>query len=234
MYVQDYDENYPPAMSGAYVELLNPYLKNIDLWRCPVASGILNVSPCYDVGGAPGCEKYTLLRIASGRLVNADLLGGYDGTPMRTEASITAPAEVVALAESHVWGSNDEDVYASSYSVTQTTYPLVSACRNILDVRISADEKANSVMQWPFGRGGESGSRLGARHAGGMNLAFADGHCKYSSSPPEDCSAWVTELPKGTVAINSTLTGGCRPPGQARDWCIRFKPPKKTASKKNR
>lgn len=43
MYVQDYDEMYPTADFGGYVAQVQPYVKNIDLWRCPSKSGAYQV-----------------------------------------------------------------------------------------------------------------------------------------------------------------------------------------------
>src|ERR1051325_2688168 len=39
IYLQDYDEFYPTVHSGAYLVLIQPYVKNLDVWRCPSGSG---------------------------------------------------------------------------------------------------------------------------------------------------------------------------------------------------
>jgi len=83
MYVQDYDETMPPAVAGTppniYMtyELLDPYIKNTQIWECPSkpdsvvlsALGKRNVSYSFDVG--------TPMPSGSWRLFGAPVAGTY-------------------------------------------------------------------------------------------------------------------------------------------------------------
>src|ERR1700746_874983 len=44
MSLQDSDEISPTIRSGAYLVLIQPYVKNLDVWRCPSGSGKYTVS----------------------------------------------------------------------------------------------------------------------------------------------------------------------------------------------
>ncbi len=103
MYAQDYDERLPMAasMSGASVylfnELLNPYIKNEQIWQCPSKPssvnlanlGKANVSYMVDVGTPMPAGSTT------GRLFGAPPAGTFSCTL----AQIDRPAETILLGD---------------------------------------------------------------------------------------------------------------------------------------
>ncbi len=42
-YTQEYDERYPSCDFGAYLVLVQPFIKNFDVWRCPSRYGSYRV-----------------------------------------------------------------------------------------------------------------------------------------------------------------------------------------------
>jgi prepilin-type N-terminal cleavage/methylation domain-containing protein/prepilin-type processing-associated H-X9-DG protein len=96
MYVQDYDEKYPLAIGGTppaiymLTELLDPYIKNAQVWQCPskeraidtTAIGKTSVSYAPDVGTSVPAGS------ATGRLFGAPAAG----TNSAALADIASPA----------------------------------------------------------------------------------------------------------------------------------------------
>ena len=56
-YTQDYDEKYPSNHWGIYLILVQPYMRNWEMWRCPSYSGVYTVRICFWVNNASGCAS---------------------------------------------------------------------------------------------------------------------------------------------------------------------------------
>ncbi|MEN6643136.1 MAG: DUF1559 domain-containing protein [Armatimonadia bacterium] len=112
-YAQDYDETIPPNYIAdnprtyycMWMGLLQPYVKNLQVLRCPSADG-----PCYN--------GYAYWSSAGGNIpaptdygVNLNILGNSAGTAM---ATIVYPSETLLLADSD-WTHSPVD-YPSSNS----------------------------------------------------------------------------------------------------------------------
>ena len=75
MYLQDYDEIYPTIHSGAYFVLIQPYVKNREVWKCPSGSGKYTVSN----QGIDGRNTAWGV-VDTGISANGDVMGGWNYT----------------------------------------------------------------------------------------------------------------------------------------------------------
>ena len=161
MYVQDYDERFPMVYGGwggvdraAEYLLVYPYIKNIQVWRCPSASasecdtwrpviaqvlGVPAPGPKFNYG-----YNWGVLIYAGGGLLEPERTTpwGQSYQEGKSLASLVAPADVF--------------VYSDSYDTYRPT--------------MGADWILDSY------RGAARNSSL--RHNGRFNVAFADGHAK--------------------------------------------------------
>jgi prepilin-type N-terminal cleavage/methylation domain-containing protein/prepilin-type processing-associated H-X9-DG protein len=170
MYIQDYDETYPywdrfaPAdqMPDAPAAAVYPYVKNDQIYVCP-SGGIPQDDP------RPGWShygwatpEYVFPGPASGgyawngRICNGDINGG---EPMRM-ARVTMSAETLMLGDgAHMFGGAGGVFVWSNICCDDswTTAPL-------------------------DGMGFDPATDSDARHNGGENLGYCDGHAKWNSS----------------------------------------------------
>ncbi len=162
MYVQDYDEvfpmvygSYPGVSRAAEYLLVYPYIKNVDVWRCPSAGpgdGAGWPDSTADALGVPRANgrrvnygyNWGVLIYAGGGLLEAEAYtpSGQSYQAGKPLAALVAPADVF--------------VYGDSYD----TYRPTMGTDWILDSY----------------RGAARNSSL--RHGGRFNVAFADGHAK--------------------------------------------------------
>lgn len=195
LYTQDYDETYPSSHWGIYLVLIQPYVKNREIWRCPSASGVYTVRPCFWMNNAGGCANIELERVRTGWVLNADVSGGWDNTRPKSIAGTDEPAGQVLLAESHVWGSREGAINAPPNTRPQTAQMAVSPCRDARHATYHSDWKT------PPSRG--TAGRLAPHHGSGLNMVFADTHVKWRKEPPTDCHAWMPGVPAARL---STMT----------------------------
>lgn len=175
-YTQDYDEKYPYvvgngrvanpqfiaytgplATDGIWAEVLQPYMKSAQVFRCPSSTftttpppngGSLPLYPGNPVGSATGrCQmSYGAAMGGAGGL-------GWDEGPLcdrPTSCSASSIAEFTNTAETF----------------------LVSEYANV--------ELANAVYMWLYtADANEAQLRPGDIHLGGCNSLFADGHVKW-------------------------------------------------------
>ena len=167
MYVQDYDEHFPQTItpcwdSGTYTPLqkisivtrLYPYVKNAQLFNCPSSPWGANCAN----HGIP--HFYIHVEVAAGRLpadtvlsygfVEDNLVNG------RAIAAYQFPAETV---------------YAGDASGLLNDRRL--ACANTSVCSIPGNSSGNCTAGW-----GNMSDQY-ARHNGGSNVAFCDGHVKF-------------------------------------------------------
>ncbi|MDX1934841.1 MAG: DUF1559 domain-containing protein [Capsulimonadales bacterium] len=167
-YVQDYDETGPTIHGTNWVDgvdriteylALYPYVKNVDVWRCPSASGSDGTGwpdSAADALGVPRANgrrfnygyNWGILIYAGGGLVGQEVPSvNAQGNPSDYQAgkplaALVAPADVF--------------VYSDSYD----TYRQTMGSEAILSTY--AGPRRNS----------------GLRHNGRFNVCFADGHAK--------------------------------------------------------
>lgn len=204
MYTQDYDELYPKTTSGAILVTIRPYTKNNDIWKCASRSGHYRVSDVA-VGGTN-----TIIEVAAvGVMWNSDLFGGFNNTTPRSIVEAQAPADTVMFIDNDVTAP-----YCPSLNVNDP-----ACASNTAQLGLTACQDAGHVKGWNARWGAQPSSttsRMGAKHAGGGNFTFADGHVKWFKAPPSDCANWSPRMTPGTSIYNTT---SCRPSGQPVAWC---------------
>jgi prepilin-type N-terminal cleavage/methylation domain-containing protein/prepilin-type processing-associated H-X9-DG protein len=109
-YAQDYDEKFPLAVAGGptppiwlFPELIDPYLKNTQIWQCPSKKDSLNVTAlgkpnvCYsvDLGTAIPANPYRLFGAPAAGLYSCSL-GSVD-MPAQTAMMCDAVGSVTDL-----------------------------------------------------------------------------------------------------------------------------------------
>jgi prepilin-type N-terminal cleavage/methylation domain-containing protein/prepilin-type processing-associated H-X9-DG protein len=168
MYAQDYDETFP-MVYGAFVDangnsvaraaeylLLFPYIKTVDIWRCPSAGAGENDTWRDSIADYLGVPR------PNGRRVNY----GYNWGPLIYAGGgmLLAEQVVPATGQNYQAGKSLAAVVAPAdcfvYSDSYDTYRPTMGMDWVLDSY----------------RGGASQS--GPRHGGRWNVAFADGHAK--------------------------------------------------------
>ena len=167
MYISDYDETLPPRTDwgvGLSIyhlpDLLNPYVKNAQLWECPSSTLISWSQYPAPPGGGSGWWSTVVGTIGYG--IN------YRGMSLRL-AELKQPADTWALGDSVswdiCWGRFDALAYASLCGWQLTTSPC-----------------ASGNPEWE--------QDDNARHNGGSNIAFMDGHAKWLNGKKilENCS----------------------------------------------
>jgi len=171
MYLQDYDEIYPTVHSGAYLVLIQPYVKNLDVWRCPSGSGKYTVSN-------QGINGRTTVWgvVDTGIAANGDVMGGWNYTIPFSSTRVTEPASTILMADTDV----DQKLQAGQIAFT------TNKAWNSLGTQI--------VRGWNNRYAGASpanpNSRLGAKHSLGGNFTYGDGHAHWLKAPPPDCASW--------------------------------------------
>jgi prepilin-type N-terminal cleavage/methylation domain-containing protein/prepilin-type processing-associated H-X9-DG protein len=169
MYLQDHDEGYPSVDVGAYLILIQPYIKNLDVWKCPSGSGSYTVS-WRSIDG----RNINWGNVSIGIAANGDVMGGWNWTAPFSSAKVTEPASTVLFA--------DTDVNGSSGQIAFTTV----SSNNSLGTQIVRGWNSRYAGATPV----NPKSRQGAKHALGGNFGFCDGHAKWLKSPPPECAAW--------------------------------------------
>ena len=91
-YTQDYDEKYPSNHWGIYLILVQPYMRNWEMWRCPSYSGVYTVRICFWVNNASGCSNIPVEppprgRVITGWLSNSLWVDGTIGRLSRSQRS---------------------------------------------------------------------------------------------------------------------------------------------------
>jgi prepilin-type N-terminal cleavage/methylation domain-containing protein/prepilin-type processing-associated H-X9-DG protein len=171
MYGQDWDDWYPSCHSGAYYILVQPYIKNSDVWRCPSGHGTYTVSREHIDGST---KAWGLVKV--GLLVNGDVVGGGWGMPHRSATLVTEPANTVLMADNDNWAPADGKVGDWTGQIAASAWTDAMMVRGW-----------NSRWQ---SEPAVKDARLGAKHNGGANFIFVDGHVRWLRTPPTDCAAW--------------------------------------------
>ncbi len=179
MYLQDYEEVYPTIDVGAYLVLIQPYVKNLDVWRCPSGSGNYTVGN-RAITGASG--SWGVVR--TGMVANADVFGGWGGTPGRSSVVVDSPATTVLLVDADY----NPSTLNGQIAVTSSNTGMVRGW----------------YTRWTGASPLSGNSRLGAKHAHGGNFLFADGHSKWQKQPPSDCANWLPGSTRGSLFSNTT------------------------------
>jgi prepilin-type N-terminal cleavage/methylation domain-containing protein/prepilin-type processing-associated H-X9-DG protein len=173
MYVQDYDEAYPPnynadnpsASKLRYWDgMIFPYVKNVAVFFCPsspitIAKDIY--PPTYGAYGA----SYGVLKMSYLTSVSAN---AQQRNVLRMPA-VVSPATTYMILDAPDYTFNQ--TYATSATTYHTYLPGIG--------KLGADcSKADDYSSDP----GYSADCKSGRHFDGVNMAFADGHVKWLKS----------------------------------------------------
>jgi prepilin-type N-terminal cleavage/methylation domain-containing protein/prepilin-type processing-associated H-X9-DG protein len=160
-YVQDYDETYPrdtnDGQATFWMDYVQPYVKNISIWRCPSrvsTSKHVNNARASDFT-AYGINWFFMGTFYDGVQIKLDGVT-YTSVKICRMAQVTAPAQTIMLGESSWHWDNT----MASDGVIYAIYP-------------PGLPKGSWPWAFPYGA-------LAARHAGGCNLAYCDGHVRWS------------------------------------------------------
>ncbi len=155
-YVQDYDDVYPAHFGGPngtqrWPQMINPYVKSNQIYNCPSRAGDFNYIGDYDTAGRIGYGMNDWLN----KWWEAD----------STMASVQRPAETLWIAE--INGVTATDLAADPDSNSYRAIPSYYNKDNP-----TSDYYGMQTVPEPRGR-------LSARHFGGTNVLWADGHAKW-------------------------------------------------------
>ena len=166
MYSQDYDERFNASRTKCwdgqfgvgnyeYYAVLNPYIKNWQVWACPSASGANNC-PAADNGSA----HYVVVHdhIAAGVVpatfeVNYVPDEGLNSGSMKL-ANFQSPSSTYLIGDAAAYPRKEEVAYANTCNV------IPGGC----------------------GQGTAGQVEDNTRHNGGSNMAFVDGHVKWQNA----------------------------------------------------
>jgi prepilin-type N-terminal cleavage/methylation domain-containing protein/prepilin-type processing-associated H-X9-DG protein len=184
MYVQDYDEVMPMAISypnwGTWTQYVAPYTKNWDIMFCP--SGGRRLQASWDLG--PQYQwwanwqyfsqygyNWDYLNRANGDCSNFVAGPSYLGGPPTALAAINQPAATVMLTDNGM-KTPDKNV-GTSISYAPATYTADDACGYGgwgKDAKLWFPANGNTTSDYGF---------FLPRHSEGGNVAWCDGHSKY-------------------------------------------------------
>jgi prepilin-type N-terminal cleavage/methylation domain-containing protein/prepilin-type processing-associated H-X9-DG protein len=187
MYIQDYDEMFPIGVpddwNNSWPVLVQPYVKNYGVFRCPDDGD--NTQPAWTVGWGGIPISYT----CNGVIANNQTIGvmgmaqGWVAPNVRSQAAVGKPAETVLLTEKHnadvlkVGGWGNLSSFAPGCIIVNLTNWDTLAPNEIPNGTLSA------TAAWPTGRNGA----VSAKHNENANFAFCDGHVKamrpYATNP---------------------------------------------------
>ena len=221
MYTQDYDEMYPTIDFGKYLVTIQPYVKNEQIWECPSATGRYVISRLAAAFNPPA-DKW----IKTGWAANGSVFGGFFennaaqkalGAGPKTSVKVTTPATTVLLAET--------DINPAAAATSNSAQIAFDACIDSRHVWYHQRWNTAPAGVWPSGGAAGFGhGRLGAHHAKGMNVVYADQHAKFVKNPPDDCNAYINSMPPlgqpGSKSVKGSYANRpCRPNGAAQAWC---------------
>ena len=155
-YTQDYDEAYPlssyPSDNISWTVGAQPYMKSTQIFRCPSDASISWQTPA-----APPANNY----FTTSYLMNAWMAGTSKFTK---QSSIGSTAKVVLLSEAQT-NSTLRDHFHPFHWVTGDPDQTYSAFMH----STTFDDAKNETKEFPL-----------TRHLEGFNVAYCDGHVKWT------------------------------------------------------
>ncbi len=173
MYTQDYDENYPVcnmsykaaddyAVWASWMQEIQPYIKNTQIYYCPDALRDNTVVVNGTDGSALGAITVPTLQI-----------GGSEGIFMSGGNNPRTGASVQSIALASIGKPADLCLVADS------THILIPAMERVMYASKPSSAAGDFYSGWPTTPGGNRAMPGWARHTGGSNISFGDGHAKW-------------------------------------------------------
>jgi len=162
MYVQDYDERFPQqhdwGTSGSYahwVDLIFPYVKSSDVYRCPSQKTDWNYT-LIPSGVPPGGTTWWSKNVRTCSYGYGAWLGGFGAAPVGRKLTACNPVDTLLVADC------DCGIHACCGGQFRVAWAEICQAQ---------PGGCVTVPDW--------GADKYARHAGGENIGFADGHVKW-------------------------------------------------------
>jgi prepilin-type N-terminal cleavage/methylation domain-containing protein/prepilin-type processing-associated H-X9-DG protein len=186
-YTQDYDETYPTGVQQDWYAvswplLVQPYTKSLDVFRCPSDSegGVPKPSPDDWQGLGLSYASNGLIRYdnGAGNWIVAGVMGNAQAWMsqadlVRTESTITKPAETIMITEKH--NGDSQKVGGSGNLSKWGPGPIISGVdwwNSVAPGNLPDGSRAAA----PYPNGPNGG--VSDKHQGMANFLFCDGHAK--------------------------------------------------------
>ena len=219
-YVQDYDETYPvdnraylgtnndaSVVQASWIRHIQSYSKNLDIFRCPDTPVDDDLQIIYGPGGTTNDQIVVSRRSLGGNgllfYAANDATGNYTVPVPQAAVGRTAELPMIADSSSFLW-TDPRYLMFASYVGTNPKNSTAWATETTAAQRATPDPKY-------------------ARHNGGTNILFADGHAKWMPSAAVNTDPTRT---KGYYQLNyklpfipmdvTTSTGTLRVPADDR------------------
>ena len=154
-YMQDYDDQSPSQHYNAYQVLIDPYVKNLQVFACPNNPTSNYTVRYYHIDGTG-----TGVARGNGYVANNDFFGGgWDGTSGYNWKRTRNMSDFKAVSTLPMIADND----GNQSGVFPAAYPT-------------------HVYPWPKSANGAL--RVGLEHNDTANIAYADGHAKAATRSP--------------------------------------------------
>jgi prepilin-type N-terminal cleavage/methylation domain-containing protein/prepilin-type processing-associated H-X9-DG protein len=169
MYSNDYDESViawsldGSSGTDAFIwdQLLQPYQKNSEILHCPNTDSLVSYSYNGNVGGAN------------------------PSPPLRTLASLVAPAQTPIIADATGFSDpvNNVSGWSFTFLIPTATAPAHPQARAIKYGSIGANGRPTGETKWVLTAARTTAGMIKPdQHTDGANYAFADGHAKWLHS----------------------------------------------------
>jgi len=191
MYSQDYDELYPIGVqndwNNSWPVEVQPYVKNIQIFRCPDDGN--NTQPSWTLGWAGVPISYTANGVIAWNGSSNETIGvlgmaqSWVSPNVRSQAGVNKPAETVMLTEKH----NADVLKIGGWGNLSSFAPGCIIVNLSNWDTLAANEMPNGTLSataaWPLGRDGA----VSAHHNELANFVLCDGHAKsfrpYATNP---------------------------------------------------
>jgi len=162
MYVQDYDETYPPScytnQDAYWMDIIQPYVKSTQVFQCPSSGSTSKYDRNYGVN-----QNIFAYRPVATR-------------PVISMASVASPSKLYMAMDygTYEFAGNDE-----FYVTSPTNANYVPGMGSILGSAVTYWEGHSSSS---YKKAVYEDDLKDGRHFGGVNIAFADGHAKWQKT----------------------------------------------------
>lgn len=187
MYSQDYDESFPAGVhddwNNAWPTSVQPYVKNLQMFRCPSDSDRSYASGTGTWAGVPisyACNGVVAWNGSANENIGVMTMAQNWLTGIvKTQAAVGRPADTILLAEVHHSDAKKaapSPAYGGNYSSWGPGMIVMNVAWGWTEVPTinNPNGDRSATAAFPNGRDGT----ISTKHAGMANFAFVDGHAK--------------------------------------------------------